>query len=335
MSSHLRASLWLLLFTLILCSVLYPLALLGIGQALFRDQAQGSLVTDAQGKVIGSRLIAQPFKGEEYFQPRPSAVAYKADASGASNWAASNPLLRDRVARTLGPIVRYKGTPPHGKTVQADVVDWFNSRPDIVAAWADKYPSSAGAWANADDKHKAVVTAWQQQHPAAVAAWKKDNAGKDPAPADLAVAFFKDNAAAFHKAWPKLIDDETWDIPAVFFDMWRNANPNVPLEEVPADMVMASGSGLDPHITLENARYQLKYRVAAANVRKLVKVRKTPWDDAERRNLEAKVRAVIEGVLNDATQRPLGGLAGAELVNVLEVNLAVVKEMAKIAATLR
>ena len=60
MNAHLRANLWLLALSVLLCSVLYPLALLGIGQTLFHDKAQGSLVTDSQGSPIGSGLIASP-----------------------------------------------------------------------------------------------------------------------------------------------------------------------------------------------------------------------------------------------------------------------------------
>jgi hypothetical protein len=104
MTAHLRANLWLLVLTVILCCVLYPLAIWGIGQTVFHQSAQGSLL-DAEGqpvtdtaKAIGSRLIAQPFTADEYFQPRPSATspAYNAAASGPSNYAASNYLLRDR-----------------------------------------------------------------------------------------------------------------------------------------------------------------------------------------------------------------------------------------------
>ena len=65
--------------------------------------AEWVLTSDGKGKVIGSRLIAQPFTGDEYFQPRPSAASYKGDASGASNWGANNYRLRDRVTRQLGP----------------------------------------------------------------------------------------------------------------------------------------------------------------------------------------------------------------------------------------
>ena len=114
MIAHLRANLWLLVLTVLLCSVLYPLVLLGIGQTVFHDQAQGSLLRDADGHAIGSQLIAQPFTADEYFQPRPSAASYNAAASGASNWAGSNYLLRDRVARQLGPIVEYRSGSEEG-----------------------------------------------------------------------------------------------------------------------------------------------------------------------------------------------------------------------------
>jgi K+-transporting ATPase ATPase C chain len=311
MMAHLRASLWLLVLTVLICSVLYPLVLLGIGQAAFRDKAQGSLVTDTQGNAVGSRLIAQPSSGDEYFQPRPSAAGYKADASTGSNLAASNYLLRDRVARHLGPIVKYKGTPPHGKTVQEDVKVWFLHKADPVSDWATAHERVAQAWVNADDKHKAAVTDWQKtpDGAAAVAAWQKSNPdGGEPKSADLAAAFFKSNAKAFHDSWPKLIDDATWSVEAVFFDAWLQENPQAALEDVPADMVMASASGLDPHITLKNALYQLD-RVAGK------------WAELTKRDA-AHVRREIEQTLNDKAEAPLGGLAGVKLVNVLEMNLA-------------
>jgi K+-transporting ATPase ATPase C chain len=309
MLAHLRANLMLLALTLLLCSVLYPLALWVTGQTLFPKQAEGSLLEGAQGEPIGSRLIAQPFSGDEYFQPRPSAASYNGAASGASNYGAANYLLRDRVARTLGPIIKYKIASPSGKTVQYDVAAWFATQPDIVARWASDHPSVAQAWANSDDTHKDAITAWSKEHLEAVAEWNKANPdGGEPKPADLAAAFFTSNAAAFQKAWPKLIDDATWSVPAVFFDYWLQAHPNAQLEEVPSDLVTASGSGLDPHITLKGARYQLE-RVAA------VWAMKTKADPAV-------VRSEIEKILKDNAQSPLGGLVGGPLVNVLEVNLA-------------
>src|SRR5437764_3540748 len=128
MSSHLRACAWLLGLTIVLCAVLYPLTLLGIGQTMLRDQAGGSLLTDEDGKVIGSRLIAQSFSGDEYFQPRPSAASYNGAASGASNWGANNYKLRDRVAQTLGPIVKYRGGPKKGKPVAEDIEAWLREK---------------------------------------------------------------------------------------------------------------------------------------------------------------------------------------------------------------
>src|SRR4051812_20330691 len=107
MSQHLRASLWLLLFTVVICCVIYPVVLLGIGQTVFHDQAEGSLILDKSGAPIGSRLIAQPFTADEYFHPRPSAVSYNGGVSGASNWGPSNPALRKRVEATLGSLLKY------------------------------------------------------------------------------------------------------------------------------------------------------------------------------------------------------------------------------------
>jgi K+-transporting ATPase ATPase C chain len=312
MLSHLRANFWLFCLTLLLCCLVYPLILWVVGQTFFHDQAEGSLLVGADGKPIGSRLIAQPFSKDEYFQPRPSAASYKADASGASNWSASNYLLRDRVARQLGPVLRYQSGPRKGEPVAKDVEAWFQTKPNIVALWAEAHEGVAKAWVNADDKHKEVVKKWQQTHPEHVAKWKEANPdGSEPSPADLAKPFFTANAQAFHASWPKLIDDASWSVAAVFFDMWlQEHNDQVThLETVPADTVTASGSGLDPHITWKNAHdYQLE-RVAKA------------WAE-KRKEDAAKLKQQIEKILTEHAEAPLGGLVGEKLINVLEVNLA-------------
>ena len=75
--------------------------------------------------------------------------------------------------------------------------------------------------------------------------------------------------------------------------MWLQEHPDAELQQVPADMVMASGSGLDPHITLDNALWQLD-RVAAAWAKKTNKD-------------EAQVHREIEKLLRDNTTAPLGG----------------------------
>lgn len=87
----------------LLTALIYPLLLLVIGQGLLPGQANGSLLTDAQGQVVGSALIGQTFSRDDYFWSRPSAVAYSEGAevptgvSGASNLAPSNPDLLTRV----------------------------------------------------------------------------------------------------------------------------------------------------------------------------------------------------------------------------------------------
>lgn len=88
--------------TFLLCAVAYPAAVWGLGQLAFPYRADGSLRHDRGGGVIGSELIAQPFVSEKYFFPRPSAVDYRADASGGSNLGARNPALRGKIAERAG-----------------------------------------------------------------------------------------------------------------------------------------------------------------------------------------------------------------------------------------
>src|SRR4051812_1129178 len=146
MTAHLRACLLLLVLTVVICCFLYPVALWAVGQGLFPAAASGSLVRDADGNVRGSRLIAQPFADAKYFQPRPSAVSYNAAGSGGSNWGASNPLLRDRVARQLGPIVRYAEGGKKGQRVGPDIEAWFRGNPGLLAGWAADNSTQAGRW---------------------------------------------------------------------------------------------------------------------------------------------------------------------------------------------
>jgi K+-transporting ATPase ATPase C chain len=329
MVQHIRANLWLLALSVLICSILYPAALWGIGQTLFRETANGSLLLDQKGKPIGSKLIAQPFTADEYFQPRPSAASYNGAASGASNWGANNYLLRERVARALGPIVKYRSGPKKGQPVAPHIESWFRKdrfggSPAIVAQWAQAHATVAQNWVKADKLNTEFVAAWQSTHPEELAQWVKDNPNTpEPKPEDLAVPFFTSYSKAHPGTFPSAVEHQTphgknekriepvkegTDIQGVFFDMWRQEHPDADLELVPADMVMASGSGLDPHITLKNALYQLD-RVAAKWAEKIKGDQNT-------------IRKEIEALLRRKVEAPLGGLVGAELVNVLEVNLA-------------
>ena len=165
MVRYLSKSFWLLFFSVIICCVLYTLLLWGVGQTFFPFQANGSLVKGPDGAVVGSRLIAQPFTKDEYFQPRPSAPSYDASASASSALAPSNYALRDRVARALGPMVTYRSGPGAHEPVAPDVESWFQKdlfqgSPHIVAQWADLHNALAQAWVKADPTHGAYVDGW-------------------------------------------------------------------------------------------------------------------------------------------------------------------------------
>ena len=85
-----------LLFFTVVTGMAYPAVITGLAQLLFPHQANGSLITDAAGNVVGSELIGQSFTDPGYFWGRPSAtspVPYNAAASSGSNYGPLNPAL--------------------------------------------------------------------------------------------------------------------------------------------------------------------------------------------------------------------------------------------------
>jgi len=336
MLKNISKSLWLLGFTVVICCMIYPAMIWAIGQTVFPFQANGSILEGPDHKPVGSVLIAQPFTKDEYFQPRPSACSYDASASASSAYAPSNYLLRTRVAGTLGPLLVYKKGPNSGKPVAPDIEKWFKDdkfqgKPYIVAQWADLHNGAATAWVSQDAAHGQYVNDWVKAHPQVGDKFARDNPSiQQPQASDLAVVFFEhfswDNPGTFLTANTTVGSDgktpttkiETCtdgsDVQSTFFEMWLLDHPGAEaqFEDVPGDLVTASGSGLDPHITLDNALFQLE-RVSSK------------WA-TDLKRAPGSLRKEIEQILKDHTSAPFGGWAGEPIVNVLEVNLELRKK---------
>ena len=112
----------------VLCAVAYPVVVWGLAQLAFPHQAEGSLIYDRDRTVIGSELIAQPFASDRYFQPRPSAVDYKADAAGGSNLGTKNPDLRKKIVERAEAL---KATPEQPVPVDLVTASGSGLDPDI------------------------------------------------------------------------------------------------------------------------------------------------------------------------------------------------------------
>lgn len=98
-----RGSIGLTVIALGLCGFVYSAAATGLGQVLFPDQANGSMIIE-NDRVLGSSLVAQPFVQTQYFHPRPSASKYDPMAMAGSNMARTNPELNKIVDERLNHI---------------------------------------------------------------------------------------------------------------------------------------------------------------------------------------------------------------------------------------
>ncbi|MGE4231774.1 MAG: K(+)-transporting ATPase subunit C [Bacteriovoracia bacterium] len=99
--THFKTTFRIIAVTWIVCCGLYSGTVWVIGQTLSSDTAQGSIMRDVGGQIVGSRQVAQAFSKPQYFWPRPSAVNYAADSAGGSNLSPTNSKLKERAQETL------------------------------------------------------------------------------------------------------------------------------------------------------------------------------------------------------------------------------------------
>jgi K+-transporting ATPase ATPase C chain len=141
MKRHIITAILYTAVTTILFGLVYPLAITGLSQLLFHDQANGQLLytrsADGSTQLIGSRIIGQPFTAPQYFHSRPSAAGngYDAANSSGSNYAPTNKKLIDRVA---GDVAALQLDHPNTE-VPIDLVTTSGSGldPDITPAAAE------------------------------------------------------------------------------------------------------------------------------------------------------------------------------------------------------
>jgi K+-transporting ATPase ATPase C chain len=107
----------------IVCCGIYPLFVFGIGQILFHDKANGSLLVDEDGTIRGSRLLGQQFTADKYFQSRPSAAGngYDATSSGGSNLGPTSSNLVATITERIADY-RVQNNLATNATVPADAV---------------------------------------------------------------------------------------------------------------------------------------------------------------------------------------------------------------------
>jgi potassium-transporting ATPase KdpC subunit len=158
MLSDIRPAIVSTILLTLLLGLGYPLAITGISELAFPYQANGSLVTDKTGHVIGSALLAQPFAKDEYLHPRPSAAGngYDPTSSGGSNYGPLNPALATRIAGDAAALRKSTGSqfvPDDAITTSASGLD-----PDISPAYADLQAAriAKARGASADEVKKVI-----------------------------------------------------------------------------------------------------------------------------------------------------------------------------------
>ncbi len=275
-----------------ICCGLYPLAVWAIAQAAFPNQANGSLVkadgsyTTDDTKAVGSALLGQNFSLAGYFHPRPSGAGsgYDPTGSGGSNLGPLSDKLINGATQTAAA--------PATQPTTAPAVAGAATAPTTA-------PTTAPVETLAFDGVRLRTLHFASDNGLS---FKLYSVKPDGTKTEVPLKQYQDasgnlNDVALVDAFPHPPTDAADRAVLVAGDFKR---PDGTPVEIPADAVTASGSGLDPHISPENATFQAQ-RVADA--------RKVSVD---------KVAAVIA----QYTDKPDLGILGDPGVNVLRLNLA-------------
>jgi K+-transporting ATPase ATPase C chain len=157
---NLATALLMTIVTTVLFGLVYPLVSTGLAQVIFPENANGQLIRGADGRVIGSRLIGQPFVSRGYFRSRPSAAGangYDAGASSGSNLGPTNQKLVDRVKADVAKLQ----TENPAKPIPVDLVTTSGSGldPDISPAAAEfQVPRVSRERGMSEDELRQVVS---------------------------------------------------------------------------------------------------------------------------------------------------------------------------------
>lgn len=159
-----RAAIGFALVILLGMGLLYSLAGTALGRGLFPQQATGSILIQ-DGKPVGSSLIAQPFTGARYFQPRPSAAGYNPMSAAGSNQARSNPDLRKRIAEATAAVAARDGIAAQDVPGELVTQSGGGLDPDISPAGAKVQIARVAQARNLDPKQVEELVAAYTRHP--------------------------------------------------------------------------------------------------------------------------------------------------------------------------